>query len=86
MERLTAGGSTCTDSHLEPYSFHQARSDPVWSPPESLNLTTHLYKMQNNMEEVSGTASSLSAILQKISTDLEHESTLKEVSICLGIG
>ncbi|KAG7571029.1 hypothetical protein FFLO_00993 [Filobasidium floriforme] len=34
--------------------------------------------MQNNMEEVSGTASSLSAILQKISTDLEHESTLKE--------
>jgi hypothetical protein len=37
--------------------------------------------MQNNMEEVSGTASSLSAILQKISTDLEHESTLKEVSI-----
>jgi hypothetical protein len=36
--------------------------------------------MQNNMEEVSGTASSLSAILQKISTDLEHESTLKEVS------
>jgi len=33
----------------------------------------------DTMAETSGTASSLSAILQKISTDLEQESTLKEV-------
>lgn len=31
------------------------------------------------MAEISGTATALSAILQKISSDLEQESTLKEV-------